>query len=73
MLSVVLASIQKILQYLDGISERGHLGSHSTLHIPLAMHLRISQADLSFACASQTEEDESSLDLLTRHLNRFEG
>lgn len=73
MLSVVLASIQKMPQYLDDISERDHVGSYSILHIPLTMHLRISQADLGFACASQTEEDESSLDLLTRHLNRFEG
>ena len=37
------------------------------------MHLRISKADLGFARASQTEEDETSLDLLTRRLSMSEG
>jgi hypothetical protein len=66
MLSMVLVSIQKMPQYLDNISERGHLGSYSTFYTPLTIHLRISQADLSFACVSETEEDESQLDLLSR-------
>ncbi len=43
------------------------------MHIPLSMHLRISKADLGFARASKTEEDETSLDLLTRRLSMFEG
>ncbi len=37
------------------------------------MHLRVSKADLGFARASQTEEDETSLDLMMRRLSMFEG
>lgn len=37
------------------------------------MHLRVSKADLGFARASQTEKNETSLNLLTRRLNKSEG